>query len=97
VQIRFRNPDALAAAAQVVPGARDDAALSLTVASDGTARSLRRVLDRLPDDDAVDDVALHSPDLDDVFLALTGHGTTPPGTDPPEDPRATIRETETLR
>jgi ABC-2 type transport system ATP-binding protein len=53
--------------------ARDDAGLALTVPSDGGVGSLRTVLDRL---DAVglevDDLSIHTPDLDDVFFALTG-------------------------
>jgi ABC-2 type transport system ATP-binding protein len=76
VQLRFTGADGLDAAARRHPGAvRDDEALTLTVPSDATPSSLRRVLDTLPDDGGVADVALHSPDLDDVFLALTGQGT----------------------
>jgi ABC-2 type transport system ATP-binding protein len=55
---------------------RDDAALTLQVPSDGSLRALRSVLDRL--DDAtieVEDLAVHTPDLNDVFFALTGHPT----------------------
>ena len=75
VQLQFTHPAALAAAARLHPGAvRDDDALTLTVPIDGTVRSLRQVLDTLADDEGVDDLALHTPDLDDVFLALTGHG-----------------------
>ncbi len=61
---------------------RDDAALTLDVPSDGGVASIRQLLDRL---DAasidVDELSIHTPDLDDVFLALTGapdqHVTTP--------------------
>ena len=53
--------------------ARDDAGLTLTVPSAGGVGALRAVLDRL---DAahleVDDLSIHTPDLDDVFFALTG-------------------------
>jgi ABC-2 type transport system ATP-binding protein len=52
---------------------RDDEALTLQVPSDGGADSLRRLLDRL--DSAaleVGELSVHTPDLDDVFLALTG-------------------------
>jgi ABC-2 type transport system ATP-binding protein len=73
VQVRFSEVDGLTAAARQHPEAvRDDDALTLTLPSDGTPRSLRRLLDTLPDEDGVADVALHTPDLDDVFLALTG-------------------------
>jgi ABC-2 type transport system ATP-binding protein len=75
VQLQFTHPAALAASARQHPGAvRDDDALTLTVPTDGTVRSLRQVLDTLADDEGVDNLALHTPDLDDVFLALTGHG-----------------------
>ena len=75
VQLQFTHPAALAASARQHPGAvRDNDALTLTVPIDGTVRSLRQVLDTLADDEGVDDLALHTPDLDDVFLALTGHG-----------------------
>ncbi len=41
--------------------------------SDGGVRSLRDLLDRLGDGVAVEDLSIHTPDLDDVFfLALTG-------------------------
>jgi ABC-2 type transport system ATP-binding protein len=51
---------------------RDDDALTLQVPSDGGVGSLRALLDRL-DAAAVDvaELSVHTPDLDDVFLALT--------------------------
>ena len=54
--------------------ARQEEALALQVPSDGSVRSLRTLLDRL-DREGIEPVELsvHSPDLDDVFLALTGH------------------------
>jgi ABC-2 type transport system ATP-binding protein len=52
---------------------RDDAALTLQVPSDGSLRSLKTLLDRLDDESIeVDELTVHTPDLDDVFLALTG-------------------------
>ena len=48
----------------------------LDVPSDGSVASLRRLLERL--DDArieVEQLSVHSPDLDDVFFAVTGHAT----------------------
>ncbi|MER6401243.1 ABC transporter, partial [Kitasatospora sp. NPDC001603] len=52
---------------------RDDEALALQIPSDGSQRDLRAVLDRL---DATgieaDELTVHTPDLDDVFFALTG-------------------------
>jgi ABC-2 type transport system ATP-binding protein len=52
---------------------RDDDALTLQIPTDGNIATLRRVLREL-DDAGVDvvDLAIHTPDLDDVFLALTG-------------------------
>jgi len=53
--------------------ARDDAGLTLTVPSAGGVHALRAVLDRLDAAHlAVDDLSIHTPDLDDVFFALTG-------------------------
>lgn len=51
--------------------------LTLRVPGDGDVKSLRFLLDRL-DEYAVDveEFSVHTPDLDDVFLALTGHSTT---------------------
>jgi ABC-2 type transport system ATP-binding protein len=74
VALRFADPAALDRAAGAFGTAtRDDAALTLQVPGDGSVRSLRELLGRL---DAagveVDRLSLHSPDLDDVFLALTG-------------------------
>ncbi|MFP8964443.1 ATP-binding cassette domain-containing protein [Streptomyces nanhaiensis] len=74
VRLRFTDPDAYRSAAGALRGAaRDDAALALSVPGDGSQRELRSVLDRL---DAAgveaDELTVHTPDLDDVFFALTG-------------------------
>jgi ABC-2 type transport system ATP-binding protein len=52
---------------------RDDEELVLRVPNEGGIRSLRDVLARLGDDVAVEDLSIHTPDLDDVFFALTGN------------------------
>lgn len=54
---------------------RDNDALVLRVPTDGTPRSLKALLDRLDQRilDVVDRTTVHTPDLDDVFFALTGH------------------------
>jgi ABC-2 type transport system ATP-binding protein len=52
---------------------RDDAELALRVPYEGGIGSLRDVLARLGDEVAVEDLSIHTPDLDDVFFALTGH------------------------
>ena len=51
----------------------DIAELVLGVATDGSAAQVRDLLDELdPDRRAVASFAVHTPTLDDVFLALTG-------------------------
>ncbi|MFE9409872.1 ATP-binding cassette domain-containing protein [Streptomyces sp. NPDC006704] len=75
VRLRFDDPTAYASAAAGLRGAaRDDDSLSLTVPSDGSQRELRALLDRL-DAAAVEagELTVHTPDLDDVFFALTSH------------------------
>jgi len=72
IRLEFADPDGLESAARALgDAARGDDALALKVPSDGSAASLREVFERL-DDVAVAGVTLHTPDLDDVFLALTG-------------------------
>ncbi|MFJ7042079.1 ATP-binding cassette domain-containing protein [Streptomyces sp. NPDC101112] len=67
-------------------GTADDDALTLRIPSDGSQRDLRSVLDRL---DAAgveaDELTVHTPDLDDVFFALTG------GTDIPAQAKEALR------
>jgi ABC-2 type transport system ATP-binding protein len=78
VRFRFSDVAALEAAALALDGATaGDAALTLRVPSDGGVKSVRALLDRL-DEHAIDaaDFSVHTPDLDDVFLALTGHAST---------------------
>jgi len=75
VRLRFADARGLDIAMSTLgQGARDDAALTLRVPSDGSLRSLKLLIDRL-DDRAieVDELSVHTPDLDDVFLALTGN------------------------
>jgi ABC-2 type transport system ATP-binding protein len=77
VQLRFTTAAGLDAAARVLTDAtRDDEAMVLRVPSDGGTKSLRSLLDRL-DEYALsaEELSVHTPDLDDVFLALTGHAT----------------------
>jgi ABC-2 type transport system ATP-binding protein len=77
VALRFADPAAFDRAVGVLaPTSRDDAALSLQVPGDGSVRSLRELLGRLDAADVeVERLSLHTPDLDDVFLALTGQVT----------------------
>jgi ABC-2 type transport system ATP-binding protein len=73
ILLRFADAASLEAAAQALPeGARDDEELVLRVPNEGGISSLRDVLTRLGDGIAVEDLSIHTPDLDDVFFALTG-------------------------
>jgi ABC-2 type transport system ATP-binding protein len=78
VLLQFTDVIDLDAAARVLTGAtRDDEDLTLRVPSDGKAKSLRALLDRLGEHSVdVEDFSVHTPDLDDVFLALTNHPST---------------------
>jgi len=77
VRLRFADPRGLDAAAHLLgPVSRDNDALALRVPSDGSLRSLKTLIDRLEDQAIeVDELSVHTPDLDDVFLALTGDST----------------------
>jgi ABC-2 type transport system ATP-binding protein len=72
--LEFTSPDDLSAAAQLFGlTGPDDETLTLQVSSDGSVKSLRAVLDRLTDESIeVATLSIHTPDLDDVFLTLTG-------------------------
>ncbi|MFJ2093511.1 ATP-binding cassette domain-containing protein [Streptomyces sp. NPDC087901] len=73
VRLRFTDPAAYQSAASVLSEVtRDDESLSLQILSNGSQRELRAVLDWL--DSAgieADELTVHTPDLDDVFFALT--------------------------
>ncbi|MGW2384630.1 hypothetical protein ACWCY3_31220, partial [Streptomyces sp. NPDC001658] len=103
VRLRFTDPAAYRAAASALAAAsRDDEALALQIPSDGSQRELRALLDWL---DAAgveaDELTVHTPDLDDVFFALTGHTDHTPGStgqisdrtpgQTPDQPKETIR------
>jgi ABC-2 type transport system ATP-binding protein len=78
VELRFGDAATLDAAVRVLNDAeRDDEELTLRVPGDGGAKSVRALLNRL-DEYSIDitEFSVHTPDLDDVFLALTGHATT---------------------
>ena len=74
VQLRFSDPAAYERATGALPApVRDDQALTLQIPSDGTQRELRAILDQLDSADIeADELTVHTPDLDDVFFALTG-------------------------
>ncbi|MET9879620.1 ATP-binding cassette domain-containing protein [Actinacidiphila glaucinigra] len=87
VRLRFTDPAAYrSAAAELREVTRDDEALTLQIPSGGSQRELRSILDWL--DTAgieADELTVHTPDLDDVFFALTG----PAGV--PNQPKENVR------
>ena len=78
VRLRFASVHELDAAARVLPDAtRDDENLTLRVPGDGGVKSLQALLGRLNEYSIdAEELSVHTPDLDDVFLALTGHANT---------------------
>jgi ABC-2 type transport system ATP-binding protein len=74
VRLRFADRYELDVAARVLQeAAQDDEELTLRVPGDGGVRSLRALLARLDEHSIdVEELSVHTPDLDDVFLALTG-------------------------
>jgi ABC-2 type transport system ATP-binding protein len=78
VRLRFASVRELDAAARVLAGAtRDDENLTLRVPGDGGVKSLQALLGRLTEHSVnAEELSVHTPDLDDVFLALTGHANT---------------------
>ncbi|MDO0914040.1 ATP-binding cassette domain-containing protein [Streptomyces sp. DT2A-34] len=87
VRLRFTDPGAYQSAASALREVtRDDESLTLQLPSGGSQRELRSLLDQL--DSAgieADELTVHTPDLDDVFFALTG------GTAIPNQPKETAR------
>jgi ABC-2 type transport system ATP-binding protein len=78
VLLRFTGVAGLDKAAGVLAGStRDEEDLTLRVPSDGGVKSLRALLNELDEQSIdVEEFSVHTPDLDDVFLALTGHANT---------------------
>ena len=74
VRLYFAGPDLLRSAAELLPAAAPDQdQLFLQVSADGTVDCLRELLDELHAARiAVERLSVHTPDLDDVFLAVTG-------------------------
>ncbi|MFD8073394.1 ATP-binding cassette domain-containing protein [Streptomyces sp. NPDC059718] len=79
VRLRFTDPDAYRSAAdQLREVTRDDEALTLQIPSGGSQRELRSILDWLDTAGVeADELTVHTPDLDDVFFALTAPATVP--------------------
>jgi ABC-2 type transport system ATP-binding protein len=81
IRLQFADARGLEAAVQTLGEvARDDDALTLQVPNDGSVRSIKTLLDQLDDESiVVNELSIHTPDLDDVFFALTGHPDTQKG------------------
>jgi ABC-type uncharacterized transport system ATPase subunit len=75
IRLQFADASALEAAVRTLgEGGRDDSELTLRIATDGSPRSLKAVLDRLDREAlSVESITVHTPDLDDVYFELTGH------------------------
>jgi ABC-2 type transport system ATP-binding protein len=82
IALTFADRDTYYAAAGVLDApVRDEDSLALQVATDGNVATVRQVLRELDEAGVeVDSLSIHTPDLDDVFLALTGR----PATSEPE-------------
>jgi ABC-2 type transport system ATP-binding protein len=74
IRLQFASQRELDSAVRIIDGAaREDEALTLQVPSDGSVPALRALLARLDAGSVeIEALSLHTPDLDDVFLALTG-------------------------
>ncbi|MGW0856748.1 ATP-binding cassette domain-containing protein [Streptomyces sp. NPDC002690] len=77
VTLSFADPRSLDAALGILGDLKcDREQLSVDVPNDGGLAALKGLLDRFEGTSVeVDNLAIHSPDLDDVFFALTGRGT----------------------
>ena len=84
IELRFAAQAELESAGRLLAAAsRDDEALTLQVPGDGNVPALRALLNQL--DRAaieVEGLSIHTPDLDDVFFALTGQPDAPARSDP---------------
>jgi ABC-2 type transport system ATP-binding protein len=77
VLLQFATPDALHAAADLFDGATCEAErLAVQVPTDGSVASLRQLLGQLDEAGVeIENLSIHSPNLDDVFFAVTGRPT----------------------
>ncbi|HST64654.1 MAG TPA: ATP-binding cassette domain-containing protein [Mycobacteriales bacterium] len=78
IRLQFASPGGLSTAAGLLADAAPDHdQLTLQVPGDGTVAALRRVLAELDTAGVeVEQLSIHTPDLDDVFFAVTGHTAT---------------------
>ncbi|HET9172227.1 MAG TPA: ATP-binding cassette domain-containing protein [Actinospica sp.] len=76
IRLVFADEAHVADAERILDGATREGDLALNVPGDSGVRAVRALFTRL--DDAgieVESFSVHTPDLDDVFFALTGHAT----------------------
>ena len=80
LRLQFTDPQVLRSAANLLPAAAAvPDQLTLHVPADGTVDALRALLDQLHEAALdVERISIHNPDLDDVFLAVTGSHVTGP-------------------
>jgi ABC-2 type transport system ATP-binding protein len=78
IRLHFADAAELSAAASLLGEvSRDDDALTVEIPTDGGVRSLRALLERVDNNNIeVANLIVHTPDLDDVYFALTGHPVT---------------------
>ncbi len=78
IRLQFSDPAHLDSAARLIGAARrDDETLSLQVLGGATVPVVRSLLVKLDQHSIdVESLSIHTPDLDDVFFAVTGHPTT---------------------
>ncbi|AYC40922.1 ATP-binding cassette domain-containing protein [Streptomyces griseorubiginosus] len=90
VRLRFTDPAVYRAALAALPETTaDDETLTLRIPSGGSQRELRSLLGRLDTAGVeADELTVHTPDLDDVFFALTGGDDQP---HLPRQPKETVR------
>lgn len=93
ISLRFDDPQAYdAASAAFAEATRDNENLILQVPGDGDLASLRAVMDHLDAHGvAAADLTIHTPDLDDVFLALTGRPAEAQDTDTADAEKENVR------
>ncbi|MBK3648003.1 DUF4162 domain-containing protein, partial [Streptomyces sp. MBT33] len=93
IRLRFTDPTAYQTATRTLPRiTTDDDSLTLRIPSDGSQRDLRTLLAHL--DDAgieADELTVHTPDLDDVFFALTADTHRTDHTDHTHQPKENAR------
>jgi ABC-2 type transport system ATP-binding protein len=96
IELRFAAQSELDSAGRLLAASGDEEALTLQVPGDGNVEALRALLNQL--DRAairVEGLSIHTPDLDDVFFALTGQPEHQPD-DQPDDPARPDSQKQTV-